>query len=90
MINEFTVKESSRNLFAQINYIKNDNDLRKASKDFIEFINSRNVKELLEPTCPEIKEETFAKKKKINIINEFSSANFHDEQDVKNLFNEEV
>ena len=48
------------------------------------------MKELLEPTCPEIKEETFAKKKKINIINEFSSANFHDEQDVKNIFNEEV
>lgn len=64
--------------------------MRKASKDFNEFINSRAVKELLEPTCPEKTEEIFAKKKKIQIFEEFSSANFHDEQDIKNTFNEDA
>ena len=62
--------------------------MKKASKDFNEFIISRAVKELLEPTCPEQKEETFAKKKKVQVFNEFSSANFHDQQDIKNTFNE--
>ena len=77
-------------MFAEINHIKIDNDLKKASKDFTEFINNRAVKELLTPTCPEIKEEALAKKKKVKVFQEFSSANFHDEQDIKNTFSEEV
>jgi len=77
-------------LFAYIKWIKEKNDIKKLSKDFIDFTNSRNVKEMIESTCPDIKETQFAKKKKIKCFEELDTANFHDQTDIKNTMTDQL
>jgi hypothetical protein len=77
-------------LFSYIKQIKEKNDIKKLSKDFIDFTNSRNVKEMIESTCPDIKETQFAKQKKIKCFEELDTANFHDQTDIKNTMTDQL
>ena len=56
LINEYAVIETDTNLFSYIKHLKDNDLIKKASKDFIKFINSRDVKEFIEITCPDKKE----------------------------------
>ena len=69
--------------------MKDDDLMKKASKDFIKFINSRDVKELVESTCTDTKEKQFELQKKIKVFEELDSTAFHDSSDIKNTMTED-
>ena len=51
-------------------------------------MNSKNLKDMMEATCPDRKEETFKLKKKVKCFSDLEPAKFHDEQNYKDIFTE--
>ena len=60
--------------------------MKHASKDFVDFIQSQKVKEMMGSTCSDAKEETFKLKKKVKCFTDLEPAKFKDEHDKKDIF----